>query len=150
MNAKIKKIIALILVLVMCLSLAACGSGQDKDTSGSGNDGGSQSGGAQWGDANGSGNNGGSTADPNQGKYDQIIQWLKDGEYDSAISQIERMKQDALKAENAAKGIREITITMDNWSEYFEIADARTGDYHLNSFKEITTINCSVGIKLKD
>ena len=145
-----KKFLALILVLVMCLSLAACGSGQDKDTSGSGNDGGSQSGGAQWGDANGSGNNGGSTADPNQGKYDQIIQWLKDGEYDSAISQIERMKQDALKAENAAKGIREITITMDNWSEYFEIVDARVDDYYLNSFKEITTINCSTGIKLKD
>ena len=145
-----KKFLALILVLVMCLSLAACGSGQDKDTSGSGNNGGSQSGGAQWGDGNGSGNNGGSTADPNQGKYDEIIQWLKDGKYDEAISLIEGMKKDALKAENADKGIREITITMDNWSEYFEIAEGYSYTHYYNSFKEITTINASTGIKLKD
>ena len=145
-----KKFLALILVLVMCLSLAACGSGQDNDTSGSGNDGGSQSGGAQWGDANGSGNNGGSTADPNQGKYDQIIQRLKDGEYDYAISLIQGMKQDAIKAENAAKGIREITITLDNWNEYFEIAEGYSYTHYYNSFKEITTINASTGIKLKD
>lgn len=88
------------------------------------------------------------TPDEHQDTYDQILENLKQGNYDGAISMIQQLEKDIIKAENANKGIQEITITSNNWSEYFEFASDY--NYYLNSFDEITHINCSTGFKLKD
>lgn len=124
-----KKWIAFVLAVVCILSLTACGA--QKDTT------------AQTDDQEQT-----TTPDENQAKYDEILQYLQDGEYGIAIDMIEQMEKDAIRAENAAKGVKEITITSDNWSEYFTIEPDY--DYYLNSFGEITHINCSTGFRLKD
>ena len=123
-----KKWIAWMLAVVCLLSLAACGAqpAEDQNPTESEN----------------------VAADPNQQKYDEILQFLKDGEYDIAISIIQGMEDDAIKAENANKGIKEIAITSDNWSEYFTIDFDYS--YYFNSFDEITHINGSTGFRLKD
>ena len=46
------------------------------------------------------------------------------------------------------KEIVEITITNENWAEYFEAGFAQ--DYFENNLGDVTHMNCSAGIKLKD
>ena len=141
-----KKFIALMLLLALCLTAAACGRMPENN----GPDGAQNQNGTQNQNGQQNSGDGGTASDPLQSKYDQIIQWLKEGQYSAAVGQIQQMEKDAIKAENAKKGIREVTITQDNWSEYFEIADTYSYNYYYNSFKEITTLNCSTGLKLKD
>ncbi len=90
----------------------------------------------------------GTTTDPNQSQYENIIEYLKTGEYDIAIDVIKQMEKEVVKAENANKGIREIIITTENWSEYFTFGDDYS--YYYNDFDEITHINGSIGFCLKE
>ena len=80
--------------------------------------------------------------------YSEIINCLENKNYDSAIQLIEQMKKDELALQNANKGIKEVQITIDNWDQYFEFGYSY--DYYMNSFDEITHINCASGFKLKD
>ena len=126
-----KRILALLLVLVLCFSICSCNS---SDT------------GAK--DGQQETENAGVETDALQEDYDEIINSLKNKEYDIAINMIKQLQKDAIKAENDAKGIKEVAITIDNWDEYFEFG--YNYYYYHNSFGEITHINCASGFKLKD
>ena len=125
-----KKLIPLLMILVSIFALSACTVHQDGPAAPNGMDA-TQT-----------------TADENQEKYNNIIQYLQSGEYDIAIDVIKQMEQEAIKAENAGKGIQEITITSENWQDYFTLGD--DVNYYLNSFGEITHINGSTGFCLKE
>lgn len=119
-----KRIFTWILALLLLFSLTACG---EKDTQKD------------------------PSSDPPAGEesqYQHIFDWIENGEYGMAISELERLQQEAIQKENEAKGIQEITITIDNWDQYFEL-DWGYNNY-TNAFDEITHVNKVAVIKLKD
>ena len=81
--------------------------------------------------------------------FEWVISWLEEGEYDAIIRRLEQMQEEERKAEMEAKGIVEITITIDNWDEYFEYVPY-SYPYIRNAFGEITHMNCCGGLRLKD
>ena len=81
--------------------------------------------------------------------HGNVLDEIKNGNFDTVISRMEQLKKEAKAAENAAKGVLEIAITIDNWDQYFEYTP--TGYVYIkNSFNEITHMNFTGGIKLKD
>lgn len=82
-------------------------------------------------------------------EYSWLISSLEDGEYDYIIDRMEDMKEEAKKAELEAKGVQEITITIDNWDQYFEYVPSGY-PYIYNSFNELTHMNMVGGLTLKD
>ena len=83
-----------------------------------------------------------------ESRYQYIFDWIENGEYGMAISELEHLQQEAIQKENEAKGIQEITITIDNWDQYFELDWGY--DNYTNAFDEITHVNKVAVIKLKD
>ena len=143
-GTQMKKVISLLLALVMCLSLCACSGGNDeisldeyktiidqqKQTI------------SEYESTI-------SNYKEQQEKYADIFGELENGNYDSAINMIQQLQEEAKRAEYESMGIEEITITIDNWDQYFEYTP--NGEVYItNSFGEIDVFNFTGGIKLKD
>lgn len=130
-----KKILIVLMALILSLGLFSCGSADDYNEK-------------KYEIENNADVDANTVDEEEKEKYQNIIQMIKDKNYDGAISSINQMKDDEAKAENDKKGIREVAITMDNWSEYFEFG--YTYDYYTNAFDEITHVNAYCGIGLKE
>ena len=81
--------------------------------------------------------------------YTTIINYLQRGNYEYVISAVEQMEEDAWIAEMESRGIEEITVTIENWDEYFEYTP-NSYVYITNAFGEVDVINFTGGIKLKE
>lgn len=71
-------------------------------------------------------------------KYDELINYLEAGDYESAYAEVaglEQLNKDKEKKETKAK---EVDITMDNWQDYFEIQKA--ANVNKDDFDEISGI----------
>lgn len=83
------------------------------------------------------------------GQHHWVIYYDENSDYDGLINWAQQRKEEARKAEMEARGIVEITITIDNWDQYFEYVP--TGyPYIRNSFDELTHMNMLGGLRLKD
>ena len=68
-------------------------------------------------------------------KYDELINYLEAGDYESAYAEVaglEQLNKDKEKKETKTK---EVDITMDNWQDYFEIQ--KTASVYKDDFVEI-------------
>lgn len=71
-------------------------------------------------------------------KYDELINYLEAGDYESAYAEVaglEQLNKDKEKKETKTK---EVDITMDNWQDYFEIQKA--ANVNKDDFDEISGI----------
>ena len=71
-------------------------------------------------------------------KYDDLINYLEAGDYESAYAEVaglEQLNKDKEKKETKTK---EVDITMDNWQDYFEIQKA--ANVNKDDFDEISGI----------
>lgn len=82
-------------------------------------------------------------------KYDTLIQYLEDENYDQAYLELVRLangENDA--AENEEVKVRSVEITTDNWDDYFEFVQEESPD--TNDFGEIERVFLDNYLKLKD
>lgn len=81
-------------------------------------------------------------------EYIVVLQYIMDENYDGAIQALEQRKEEAYRADLASRGVEEVTITLDNWQEYFEITDFVST--WKNSFGEVDSMQYGYSLSLKN
>ena len=77
-------------------------------------------------------------------KYDTLIDYLEAGDYEQAVQEVEKLRQNSLESKQTIT----VNITLDNWQDYYEIV--LVPSFSANAFREITGANVYHKIQLKE